>query len=197
MPAFDLRGFKVAKYNYNATSKKITYGEAMSMGDAMSANLELKFAEGRLYAESALAEYMKKVTGGTIQQQAKYIPDDTQELLFNAYKLKRTVSSAQVTSLAFGKASTGQYVGSVFYAPDMIDGTEKFTAIFVHKALFAPPSMVYQTLNESITFQTPTSVGEFLVDDNGHLLEIATCATETDAIAWCDACFTTDPTTAT
>ena len=62
MPEFDLRGMKVAKYNYDKTQKKISYDTPMSMGDAMTANLELKFAEGRLYAESALAEYMKKVT---------------------------------------------------------------------------------------------------------------------------------------
>ena len=60
MPEFDLRGMKVAKYNYDKTQKKISYDTPMSMGDAMTANLELKFAEGRLYAESALAEYMKE-----------------------------------------------------------------------------------------------------------------------------------------
>ena len=118
MPEFDLRGMKVAKYNYDKTQKKISYDTPMSMGDAMSANLELKFAEGRLYAESALAEYMKKVTGLTVSQGVKYIPDATQKLLFKAYELSRSVGSGSpktVKSMAYGKSSTGQYVGSGFY----------------------------------------------------------------------------------
>ena len=120
MPEFDLRGMKVAKYNYDKTQKKISYDTPMSMGDAMTANLELKFAEGRLYAESALAEYMKKVTGLTVSQGVKYIPDGTQKLLFKAYELSRSVGSGSpktVKSMAYGKTSTGQYVGSGFYAP--------------------------------------------------------------------------------
>ena len=115
MPEFDLRGMKVAKYNYDKTQKKISYDTPMSMGDAMTANLELKFAEGRLYAESALAEYMKKVTGLTVSQGVKYIPDETQKLLFKAYELSRSVGSGSpktVKSMAYGKHSTGQYVGS-------------------------------------------------------------------------------------
>ena len=200
MPEFDLRGMKVAKYNYDKTQKKISYDTAMSMGDAMTANLELKFAEGRLYAESALAEYMKKVTGLTISQGVKYIPDDAQKLLFKAYELSRSVGSGSpstVKSMAYGKVSTGQYVGTAFYAPDMIDGVEMFTAIFVHKTLFGPPSRTLQTLGASITFQTPTTSGEALVDDAGHLMEWKSFDTEAEAIAWIDACFTTQPTAVT
>lgn len=197
MPTFDLRCMKVAKYNYDKSQDKISYGQAMPMGDAMSANLELKFAEGRLYAESSLSEYMKKVTGLTISQGVKYIPNETQKVLFKAYELSRSVGSSApktVKSMAFGKASTGQYVGSVFYAPDMIDGVEMFTAIFVHKALFGPPGMTLNTLGEAINFQTPTTSGEALVDDHNNLMEWSSFATEAEAIAWCDACFTTEPT---
>ena len=197
MPEFDLRGMKVAKYSYDRTQKKISYDTVMPMGDAMTANLELKFAEGRLYAESALAEYMKKVTGLTISQGVKFIPDETQKLLFKAYELSRSVGSGSpktVNSLAYGKTSTGQYVGSGFYAPDMVDGEEKFTAIFVHKTLFGPPSKTLQTMGETITFQTPTTSGEALVDDAGHLMEWYTFDTEAEATAWIDACFTTQPT---
>ena len=194
MPEFDLRGMQVAKYNYDKTQKKISYDTPMSMGDAMTANLELKFAEGRLYAESALAEYMKKVTGLTVSQGVKYIPDATQKLLFKAYELSRSVGSSSpstVKSMAYGKSSTGQYVGSGFYAPDMIDGVEKFTAVFVRKVLFGPPATNFQTLGDNITFQTPTTTGEFLVDDLGDLLEVATLDSEADAKAWCDEVFKT------
>ena len=79
----------------------------------------------------------------------------------------------------------------------MIDGVEKFTAIFVHKTLFGPPSKTLQTMGEQINFQTPTTSGEALVDDAGHLMEWDSFDTEAEAIAWLDACFTTEPTVVT
>ena len=194
MPAFDLRYLQVAKYTKSSSGNTVTYGEKTSMGDAMTVNLELRFAEGRLYAESALAEYMKKATGGTATAGVKYIPLEAQKLLFSAYEKQRTVSTQTVKSVTFGKKSTGQYVGWSFYAPDMIDGAEKFTAVFVHKVLFGPPAKTFQTMGENITFQTPTTSGEFLVDDLGDLLEVATLDTEEDAKAWCDAVFNTSAT---
>lgn len=191
MPAFDLRYLQVAKYTKSSSGNTVTYGTPVPMGDAMTVNLEMRFAEGRLYAESALAEYMKKATGGTASAGVKYIPLEAQKLLFSAYEKQRTVSTKAVKSVTFGKKSTGQYVGWSFYAPDMIDGVEKFTAVFVRKALFGPPSNVFQTMGDNITFQTPTTTGEFLVDDLGDLLEVATLDTEEEAKAWCDEVFKT------
>ena len=65
MPQFDLRGIRVAEYTGSKTAGD-TYGTPETAGDAMAVNLELRFAEGRLYAESSLAEYLKKATGGTM-----------------------------------------------------------------------------------------------------------------------------------
>lgn len=190
MPAFDLRGIHVAEYiNTNGV---ITYGNAISAGDAMDTNLELRFAEGRLYAESTLAEYMKLATGGTISLATKYIPDAAQTLMYGAQESSRTVGSTKtVKGLKFTAKDSAKYVGVSFYAPDMIDGTQKYTCVFVARALFGPPSYVYQTRGESITFQTPTTTGEFLADHSTQqlLLDIATADTEADAIAWCAAVF--------
>lgn len=190
MPSFDLRHIMAAKYT--ESSSGITYDTPVSVGDAMSANLELKFAEGRLYAESALAEYMKKATGGTISLATKYIPDAAQKLLYQAAEKERTLSgSKKVTGLLFSKKSSGQYVGVSFYAPDMIDGVEKYTCVFVGKALFGPPSYSYQTLGDSLSFSTPTTTGEFLADKNGNLIETAVCDSEDDAKSWCGQVFNT------
>ena len=190
MPSFDLRGIRVAEYIN--TSGIITYGTPMSAGDAMTANLELRFAEGRLYAESSLAEYLKKATGGTISLGVKYIPNDAQELMFGVTEKQRTVAvSKQITGLLTSGKDQGKYVGVFFYAPDMVDGVEKYTCVFVYRAMFGPPSYVYQTMGESITFQTPTTSGEFLVSNGADkaMLEVAIADTEEDAIAWGDAIF--------
>ena len=64
MPQFDLRYINAAKYVNN--SGTISYTDKAQVGAAMTANIELRNAEGRLYAESALSEFMRKATGGTI-----------------------------------------------------------------------------------------------------------------------------------
>lgn len=188
MPSFDLKGIKIAEYN--ATDGSVSYTNAQSIGDAMNVNIELRYAEGRLYAESALAEYLKLAVGGTISIGLKYIPDAAQKTMFGSREVSHTVTgSKQINGLALGAKSTGKYVGVAFYAPDMRDKKKKFTCVKVNCALFSPPSLSYQTKGENIQFSTPTTTGEFLADDsvNQDLLEVAIVDTEEEAIAWRDA----------
>ena len=193
MPQFDLRGIKVAAYvNSSGT---IVYTSPQSAGDAMTANLEMRYAEGRLYAESTLAEFMKKATGGSISLGVKYIPAAAQQLMFGSRSKSRSVTyvpsggsttTASVSGLVLGAKTDPKYVGIAFYAPDMIDGVEKYTCVKVAKALFGPPGMSLQTAGDNIQFNTPTTTGEFLADDSTDqdMLEVAICDDEEAAKAW-------------
>jgi phi13 family phage major tail protein len=190
MPTFDLRGIKIGKYIN--TEGTITYESPISMGDAMSVELNLTAAEGRLYAESRLAEYKKLITGGTASVGVKYITDAAQKLLFGMSENTRNVgTNTSQKSLKATAKDIAKYVGMGFYAPDAIDGTDKYTAVFVYKVLFGAPGYVYATKGDSITFQTPTTTGEFLADDSEDksIMEIATLASESDAVAWINKCF--------
>lgn len=153
MPTFDLRGIKIGKYIN--TEGTITYESPISMGDAMSVELNLTAAEGRLYAESRLAEYKKLITGGTASVGVKYITDAAQKLLFGMSENTRNVgTNTSQKSLKATAKDIAKYVGMGFYAPDAIDGTDKYTAVFVYKVLFGAPGYVYATKGDSITFQT-------------------------------------------
>ena len=190
MPTFDLRGIKIGKYIN--TEGTITYETPISMGDAMSVELNLTAAEGRLYAESRLAEYKKLITGGTASVGVKYITDAAQKLLFGMSENTRNVgTNTSQKSLKATAKDIAKYVGMGFYAPDAIDGTDKYTAVFVYKVLFGAPGYVYATKGDSIIFQTPTTTGEFLADDSEDksIMEIATLASESDAVAWINKCF--------
>jgi len=193
MPQFDLRGIKAAKYVN--TSGTITYTSKTKVGDAMTANLEPRFAEGRLYAESVLAEYIRAITGGTISLGVKYITDDAKTLLFGTSAKIRSVGTGSGATTVSSVVTTGktqaQYVGVGFYAPDMVDGVEKYTAVFLAKALFGEPAMSLQTKGDNITFATPTTSGEFMAADNADqtILEVVTCDTAAQAIDWIDKCF--------
>jgi len=191
MPSFDLRGIKVAKYVNTAGT--ITYTDKTTVGDAMSVNLQLNFAEGRLYAESTLAEYMKKAIGGTISVGVKYIPNTAQLLMYGNRSATRSITAGTetetVTSIKTGGNDLPQDVGIAFYAPDKVDGAQKYTCVFVRRCLFGQPSYNYQTASQNIQFNTPTTTGEFLADHSTdrEMLEIAVCDSEAIAKAWVDA----------
>ena len=200
MPQFDLRHIYCAKYVNTAGS--ISYTSPQQVGDAMTANIEVRYAEGRLYAESTLAEYMRKAVGGTISLGIKYIKDSAQQLMFGSRTKSRNITytptgstsstTASATSLVLGGQDEGTYVGVGFYAPDMVDGVKKYTCVLVKKALFGPPSMSLQTAGENIQFNTPVTSGEFLADDSNSqdLFEVAVVDDENAAIAWVTAALT-------
>lgn len=188
MPSYSLRGIKAAQYtNTNGT---ISYGTATAVGDAMTANIELRFAEGRLYAEDTLAEYMRRALGGSISLGVKYIKNAAQTLLFGTTAATRTVgTNTSVPSMKTSAKDTPNEVGITFYMEDVIDGEVKYTCVFVSRCRFGPPTMSYQTMGENIVFNTPTTVGEFMPDhsSNRAMFEVAVCESEANAIAWCTA----------
>lgn len=192
MAKYDLRYIQCAKYvNTNGV---ISFVEKQKVGDAMTANIELRFAEGRLYAESTLAEYVRKCTGGTISLGVKYILKAAQKLMFGLTEKTRSVTPAggeatEVTSLVTKRSTVGNYVGTSFYTPALYEGVEKYDCIFIGKCMFGEPSESLQTAGENIQFNTPVTNGEFLADNSeeGQIKEAVTVDTEALARAWCDA----------
>ncbi len=178
MPSFDLRGIRAGKYKN--TSGTVSYENPTDVGDAMSAQLELRFAEGRLYAEGRLAEYIKLATGGTISLAVKYLKKSAQTMFYGC------TSDTSKENLKFSAKDIANYVGVGFYAPDKVDGVTKYTCVWVPKVLFGPPSLSYQTKGENIQFNTPTTTGEFLADDSTDelLLEVETVDSADAAKTW-------------
>ena len=196
MAKYDLRYIQCAKYVN--TDGVITFENKQKVGDAMTANIELRFAEGRLYAESTLAEYIRKCTGGTISLGVKYILTAAQKLMFGLTEKSRSVTpqggtATTVKSLVTKRSTIGSYVGVSFYTPALYEGVEKYDCIFVGKCMFGEPSETNQTASENIQFQTPVTNGEFLADDSedGQIKEVCTVDSEALARAWCDAVLST------
>ena len=198
MPQFGLRGMKIAKYAY--TNGAVVYSELQTVGAAMQANIELRRAEARLYADDGLAEYMTSATGGTISLGVKYIPDAAQKLLFGLIDMSRSVTptggtATTVVGLGVSAKSEGNYVGVAFYCPALKDSQKVFWCCRITKAMFGPPSLSLQTKGENIVFNTPTTTGEMLMSDaeDSLLYESAYVDSEAAAKAWVDASLTTTP----
>ena len=192
MAKYDLRYIQCAKYVN--TDGVISFTDRQRVGDSMTANIELRFAEGRLYAESVLAEFIRKCTGGTISLGVKYIKENAQKLMFGLTEKTRSITpqggtATSVKSLVTKRSTMGNYVGISFYTPALYEGVEKYDCIFVGKCMFGEPSETNQTAGENIQFQTPVTNGEFLADDSddGQIKEVCTVDSEALAKAWCDA----------
>ena len=192
MAKYDLRYIQCAKYVN--TDGVISFTDRQRVGDSMTANIELRFAEGRLYAESTLAEYIRKCTGGTISLGVKYIKEAAQKLMFGLTEKTRSITpqggtATSVKSLVTKRNTVGAYVGVSFYTPALYEGVEKYDCVFIGKCMFGEPSESTQTAGENIQFQTPVTNGEFLADDSedGQIKEAVTVETEALARAWCDA----------
>ena len=184
MPNFDLRHIGVARYNEQ--DEATYYTDHRMMGEAMTVQLELMFAEGRLYAEGSLSEYIKLATGGTMSVGVKRIPPKTQVLLYGNTESAYTVNGRQMTGLVTSADDLPNDVGVSFYAPDRLNGKNVYTCVFVKRATFGPPSLSYATRGQNISFGTPTTTGEFQSDTNNDFFEVAVAENEIDAVTWCD-----------
>lgn len=190
MPQFNFTTAICAPYIFEDNA--VSYGDTMDMGGTMTADLDLKFAEGRLYSRGGLSRYRKKVTSGSISIGVDKIPDATQKSLFDLKERIRTVGSAQAKSMSASADMNARYHGVGLIAPDAGDDKDEYTAVFVHKSMFGPPSMSFKTLDgNTIVFATPTTVGEFMKSDAEglDLVEWLNFDTEEEAKAWLNACF--------
>ena len=198
MPLYGFRGVYFAVYaNNNGT---VTYGTPFTPGCPITASLELQFAEGDLWCKDALSITRRKITGGNVTFEAKALDATSQTKLFGAHTKTRSVTyndgstsqTKNVSSVVFADTDESPIVGFTGYGPDAVDeSSDKFTAFFVPKARFSPPNVRYQTINQNITFQTPTTTGRFMHDDTTGLVvaEFAVCDSEAEAQAWCAAVF--------
>ena len=199
MPLYGFRGVYIAERHVN--NGAVTYDAPITPGCPVRAQLEFQFAEADFWCKDALHIVKRKATGGQVTFEAAYLSDACKKLAFGATEKTRSLTynnaaGTQVTtsakSIVYSEGDQAPYVGFAGYGPDAnSDGVDKFTAFFVGKVKFSPPSLNLQTINGSITFQTPTTTGRFMPDDvaGGVIQEVGTFDTEEEAIAWCQAVF--------
>lgn len=155
-----------------------SYDKPKKMAEAMSADLSVNVAEGKLFADDALSEDVKKFTSGTIKLGIKdLIAAVVAELLGQKVDGNNVVwaggdDEPPYVAIGFRTKKTGG----------------RFKYIWLLKCKFKVPGEKYQTEGESITFNTPEIEGTILLNkDNRWKADIV--AKETDAVAqtWFDA----------
>lgn len=195
---YGLRDFYAGVYSYDPDTGKITYSQQTAIGHGITSTLGFRFAEGRLYSGGVLRRYKKKLTGGSTSFGVDVLTLEIQKMLFGAEETEVTISasdgSAKVKNIGYGETTPGHDVGIAYYAPaDENDESDSFFCIFVRKAKFGPPEFAHNTENDSITWTTPTTTGEYVAPDHkiGEkaplMIELTVVDTEAEAVAWCKA----------
>ena len=199
MPLYGFKGVYIAKRNVN--DGVVTYDPPITPGCPINAQLSFTFTEAPFYCKDALQFIKRKVTGGSVTFEAAYLSDACKKLAFGATEKSRSLtytdaSGSSVTktvkSIAYSDGDQAPYVGFAGYGPDSnSDDSDRFTAFFIGKAKFSPPSTNLKTVDQSITYQTPTTTGSFMPDEaaGGVIQEVGTFDSEEEAAAWCQAVF--------
>jgi len=155
-----------------------TYGTAMVVGKGVSCSITANSAEGSLYGDDALAEYSNGFTNADVTLGTTTIPADVAAGMFGHTK---DADSGEIT---FNKDDQAIYVGLGLIGSEVIDNTDKYTAIFLYKVKFAEPSQEYETKGDSISYKTPSITGKATPDDDGDWKITKSFDTVSAALSW-------------
>lgn len=164
-----------------------TYGTPTKMAEAMKANLAVKTAEAKLFADDALSESVKEFASGDLTLGIKELaPEVVAELLGQKVDENGVVwagdDEAPYVAVGFRAKKTGG----------------KYKYVWLQRVQFAVPDESYETKGESINFQTPEIKGTIYKTIGTGKWKADYIAEPTDAVAagWFSAVKTYSPATA-
>ena len=128
------------------TSSIPTYSAGLVLGKAVSVNLAIQNAEGELYADDMLSEYVTEFVNADLTAEADNISLTNQAKLYGA-----TFASDEMTS---AKGDSPPYGGIGGYQVTILNGTRKYRAWFFPKARAMMPDWDAATQGNSISFGT-------------------------------------------
>lgn len=171
--------------NYAENDGTVTYSNGGRIAKAISVDLALDNTDPViLYADDGPAETVSAFSGGTLTLGIDELSIATAGALLGLTPSEDTTSGGSV--LEFPDSNTAPYVGVGFIVRKMVNNVQKFMAVILTKCKFNIPEEAYQTMGETIEFQTPELTATVLRDDtNKHNWKIWNlCADEASAEAW-------------
>ena len=131
---------------------KSTYDTPKRMAKAISADMSVEVAEGKLHADDAVDEVEREFVGGTLTIGVNDLSDEVQaDLLGHTLAVDGTLYS--------GGDDVAPYVAVGFRARKP---GGKFKYVWLYKVKFGEPSENYATKGDNITFNTPTITGSIM-----------------------------------
>jgi len=153
-------GLKYAVYCPMTNSETEALGTGAVVGKAISADIQVKTSEAKLYADDGLAESVKEFISGTLSLEVDELADAVAAAL-NGH----TITTGEIKANA---DDTAPFVRLGIIIPKMISNVKKYRAVCLTKVKFSIPSEKSDTKGESITFGTSTLPAEFFRNKDGY-----------------------------
>lgn len=152
-----LRYIVVAKLISAIDGQQPVYDKGMVLGAGVAADITYTINEAKLYANNAVKESAKAITGGTINLTLDDLLNEAREYALNVKKVEDGEVPIWRT---IGKSAP--YVGVGFIEERIIDGVTKHLPTWVYKNQFAPQGKSAQTRAENVEFRTTQINGEMM-----------------------------------
>lgn len=165
---------------YSDATGSATYSNGAVMGKAISAQIAWTKNNTPLYADDVIDEIDQSITGGTVTFGINELTHAIQSLV-----LGHQINAEG--ELIINENDKAPHVGFGFYGKVVRNGVNKYRALWLKKVQFGEPNDDTNTKGENVTFQTPSIVGQIMIDIKGDLKSEKVFDTETQAIAWLEA----------
>lgn len=162
MAGIGLYGVYYSKATLNSDGVLQSYGGIQTMGKAISATFEpVDTNSNPLYANNGIAEKdAAGGAGGTLNLTLDRLKADAVENLFGLTAVTSVVSGVTGNGFDFSGNELSAPVGVAFVKWSQEDNNrEHYQAVIFSYVLFSPPSENYQTMGESVEWQTPELSG--------------------------------------
>lgn len=138
------------------------YNGVQTMGKAISASFEPAEAnDNPLYANNGIAERdAANGAGGTLNMTLDQLTQDAAADLYGLTKRTETVGTVEGSGFDFTGSEVSAPVGVAFVRWNQVNNSRAhYQAVIFSYVMFSPPSEEYQTLGESVEWQTPEIEG--------------------------------------
>lgn len=162
-----------------ASNGNETIGVGVNLGKAINADIQIRTAEAKLYAEDGLAESAKEFVGGTITLGTDAIADNVLAVLFG-----HTITTGELVANADDVAPFGR---TGWIVVKTINGATKYRAICLMKTKYSIPNEKSETKGENITFGTDQIVGDVARNVSGDWKKEKTFDNEAEAKTYLNA----------
>lgn len=184
---------KYAIYNYNPTTKKVTYTDGGSAGKATQVDVTINTSEdNNLYADNGIAETDRQFTDGTLTEGTDDLSQEVSKVMLGAKEIDLEeipgITDTGVKELVFDDDMSTPYLGRGIIIKKQINNVVMWRAVMFTKTMANIPDDAATTQGESIEWQTPSIVSAILRDDSEkHTWKReATFTTEAQAEAYLD-----------
>lgn len=158
------------------------YGELVTMGSLVKADLTVNMASGELYADDMLKEQLSEFASGVIALETDDMTANVAQIVYGA-----TAGIGESGELLFNKDDTPPYGGFGFYKTLMRNGEKIYKGYFFPKVRAALGNDSAATRGNSITFgTTPTTLTVFACNTGDWRVnkEFVGVSAEASALAW-------------